>query len=65
MFKEKLDKYHLISRLWLADATTVPLWRVKHETAVGLELMANIISLSRRRGENDPLAGKSVHWVDR
>lgn len=65
LFKEKLDKYHLISRLWLADATAVPLWRVKRETAVGLELMVNVISLSWCRGENDPPAGKSVHWVDK
>lgn len=46
LFKEKLDKYHFISRLWLADATGVPLRHVKHETAVGLESMGNVSSLS-------------------
>lgn len=65
LFKKKHNKYHFISRLWLTDATGVPLRRVKHETAVGLELIANVISLSWRRGENDPPAGKSVHWVDK
>lgn len=40
------NKYHFFSRLRLADATGAPLRRVRRETAAGLELMANVISLS-------------------